>query len=74
MIPFAQNVVAMTGINIIQRRLNFLLMEQATITLAVIVKIAEIIGCNIINLIMLLQRSGVINAFVAQGHDYRSST
>ena len=74
MIPFALNAVAITGISMILMKLNFPLMGRAIIILIAIVKIVKIIGDNIMNLSILLQRSGINSAFVAQGHDYRSST
>lgn len=74
MIPFALNAAAITGISTIQMKLNFPLMERVIILLSVVVTIAEIIGGNAMSLNMLLRRSGMINAFVAQGHDYCSPT
>jgi len=59
MIPLAPSVAVTIGINMILTKLNFPLMEQAIIISIAIVKIAEIIGGNVTNLNMSLQRSGI---------------
>ena len=56
---FALNAVAIIGISMILMKLNFPLMEQAITILIAIVKIAEMIGGNAMNLSMSLQRSGI---------------
>lgn len=65
MIPLAPNVVVTIGINTILMKLNFPLMELAITILIVIVEIVTMNGGNIMNLSMLLQRSGINSAFVA---------
>lgn len=65
MIPLAPSVVVTIGISMIPMRLSFPLMAQVITILIVIVKIVKIIGDNIMNLNMLLQRSGISSAFVA---------
>ena len=56
---FALNAAAIIGISMILMKLNFPLMEQAITILIAIVKIAEMIGGNAMNLSMSLQRSGI---------------
>ena len=64
MIPLAPNVVVTIGINTILMKLNFPLMELAITILIAVVKIVKIIGGNIMNLSMLLRRSGINSAFL----------
>lgn len=56
---FALNAAAIIGISMILMKLNFPLTEQAITILIAIVKIAEMIGGNAMNLSMSLQRSGI---------------